>query len=149
MSPGLAIRLCSCFGLGRLGRAPGTVGSAAAVVVGAGLALLAGPLALVPLALMVFALGWWACRHLPKAEEDPGWVVIDEVAGQWLALAFAPLTPLGVLAAFALFRLFDIWKPWPVSWADQTLSGAASIMLDDLLAGGYAALILLGIGATL
>jgi phosphatidylglycerophosphatase A len=54
----------------------------------------------------------------------------------------APLTPLGIGLAFALFRLFDIVKPWPVSWADQKLGGATGIMLDDVLAGIWAALIL-------
>ena len=142
MTPAAATRLCSCFGIGRLGRAPGTVASLVATVAGALIAALAGSGWLVLLALLVFALGWRACRDLPEVEQDPGWVVIDEVAGQWLALAFAPLTPWGVLAAFALFRLFDIWKPWPVSWADRELGGAGSIMLDDMLAGAYAALVL-------
>ena len=149
MTPTRADRLCSCWGVGRIGRAPGTLASLLATIAGTGIALLAGPLWLIPLSLAVLALGWQACLALPEADQDPGWVVIDEVAGQWFALAFAPLTPVGVLAAFALFRLFDIWKPWPVSWADQQLPGAGSIMLDDLLAGGYAALILLGLGAAL
>jgi len=53
------------------------------------------------------------------------------------------LTPLGVAAAFALFRLFDITKPWPVSWADKQLNGATGVMLDDILAGIWAAIVLL------
>ena len=146
MTPGVATRLCSCFGLGRWGRAPGTLASAVATLAGVAISTALGPLALLPLAVMVCALGWWACISLPERDEDPGWVVIDEVAGQWFALAFAPMTLWGTLAAFALFRLFDIWKPWPVSWADQQLPGAASIMLDDLLAGAYAALCLTVLG---
>jgi phosphatidylglycerophosphatase A len=149
MTPAAATRLCSCFGLGRLGRAPGTVASAAAVALGVPVLWVLGPVWLVTLSCAALALGWQACKHLPNADEDPGWVVIDEVAGQWLALAFAPLTLWGSLAAFGLFRLFDIWKPWPVSWADQRLEGAASIMLDDMLAGCYAALILVGLGGVL
>ncbi|MEL0150429.1 MAG: phosphatidylglycerophosphatase A, partial [Rhodobiaceae bacterium] len=66
-----------------------------------------------------------------------------EVAGLWLTLTLAPLTPLGIALAFALFRLFDILKPWPVRWADKNIGGATGIMLDDVLAGIWAALVLL------
>jgi phosphatidylglycerophosphatase A len=78
---------------------------------------------------------------------DPGAVVIDEVVGQWLALAFLPLTPLAYGVAFALFRLLDVTKPWPANWIDRKMSGAAWVMLDDVVAGIYAgalALLLLG-----
>jgi len=71
-------------------------------------------------------------------------VVIDEVAGQWLTLLVAPPDLLLYLAGFLLFRLFDIRKPWPVSWADQSLPGGLGVMVDDLLAGLYAALFLYG-----
>ena len=80
--------------------------------------------------------------------------MIDELAGQWLAFSFAVL-PLGsllptapvtlptVFLAFALFRLFDIWKPWPVSWADQKLPGGLGVMADDMIAGLMAGLMVL------
>jgi phosphatidylglycerophosphatase A len=80
---------------------------------------------------------------------DPSWVVIDELAGQWIALlpvaigaeaagaAPSDLWP-GWLAAFLLFRLFDVWKPGPVGWADRR-PGAAGVVLDDLFAGAFAA----------
>ena len=74
---------------------------------------------------------------------DPGAIVIDEVAAQWLVLLPAPLDPLSYAAAFVLFRIFDIWKPWPVRWADRRLSGGLGIMLDDLLAAVYAVLVFL------
>lgn len=74
---------------------------------------------------------------------DPGEIVIDEVAGQWLALLSAPLTPLAYALVFLLFRIFDICKPWPVRWADRQVPGGLGIMLDDLLAAVYAALALL------
>jgi phosphatidylglycerophosphatase A len=75
--------------------------------------------------------------------EDPGAVVIDEVAGQWLVLAVAPLDVWYFAAAFVLFRVFDIAKPWPVSWADRRIKGGFGVMFDDILAGLYGAAVLL------
>ena len=75
--------------------------------------------------------------------QDPGAIVIDEVAAQWLVLLPAPLDPLSYAAAFVLFRIFDIWKPWPVGWADRRVHGGLGIMLDDLLAAAYAVLVFL------
>lgn len=90
--------------------------------------------------MFVCALAIWAIplylRRNPG--EDPGEIVIDEVAGQWVALLAVPAEPLLYLAGFALFRFFDIVKPWPVSWADRALPGAIGILLDDILAGVYA-----------
>ena len=73
---------------------------------------------------------------------DPGVVVIDEVAGQLIALYAAPAHPLAALTGFALFRLFDIWKPFPVGWLDTHIHGGMGIMLDDVMAGLYAHLVL-------
>ena len=67
--------------------------------------------------------------------KDPGAIVIDEFAGQWIALLFAPMTLWGGLAAFGLFRLFDIWKPWPVGALERGVPGAFGVMVDDLAAG--------------
>jgi phosphatidylglycerophosphatase A len=78
--------------------------------------------------------------------QDPPECVIDELAGQWLAcsaclLSFGGLLPAthislpAFLLAFVFFRLFDIWKPWPVSWADQELTGGIGVMTDDMIAG--------------
>ena len=78
--------------------------------------------------------------------KDPSFVVIDEVAGQWIALLPAGLDPVLFVAGFLAFRLFDIWKPWPVSWADRDVPGALGVMLDDLIAGAYAAAVVYGIG---
>ncbi len=98
---------------------------------------LGGPIAVGAAAIIVFLIGWWASERIVQADglEDPSWVVIDEVAGQWLTLLLTPPSLIGYLAGFALFRLFDIWKPWPVSWADQKIKGGLGIMLDDVLAG--------------
>jgi phosphatidylglycerophosphatase A len=102
----------------------------------------------------IFVVGWWAAAELAKTSgaRDPAAVVIDEVAGQWLALLPAPLNPFCYAVAFLLFRAFDIWKPWPVGLADRRVHGGFGIMLDDLLAAGYAALtlsVLLVIGGAL
>ena len=77
--------------------------------------------------------------------DDPGDVVVDEVATQWLVLV-----PVGtdiplMIAGFLLFRIFDVLKPWPASWADRRLKGGVGIMLDDIFAGIYAGVILYGL----
>ena len=83
----------------------------------------------------------WAIRAA-RVEGDPGWVVIDEIAGQWIAMLALPRpTWLGLLAAFALFRLLDILKPGPVGWADRQ-GGAVGVMADDVIAGAIAAIVL-------
>jgi phosphatidylglycerophosphatase A len=139
--------LCSWFGAGWMKPAPGTWGSAAALPFGWLIFWAGGPIALGLAALIVFLIGWWASERIVRADglEDPSWVVIDEVAGQWLTLLLTPPSLLDYLVGFALFRLFDIWKPWPVSWADQKIKGGLGIMLDDVLAGlmGLAVLSLL------
>jgi phosphatidylglycerophosphatase A len=94
---------------------------------------------------VVLVVGCWAAAKFAHASaiRDPGAVVIDEVAGQWLALLPAPLDPLDYAVAFLLFRIFDIWKPWPVGWVDGRVHGGFGIMLDDLAAAVYAALMFL------
>lgn len=136
--------IASLFGVGFLRPGPGTWGSAAALLPGAALLALAGPLAMAVGALIVAGIGWWAvARALERtAEPDPDWIVIDEAAGMWVALAGLPTFGwAGVATAFVLFRLFDIAKPGPVGWADRQ-GGASGIMLDDLVAGVLAALAL-------
>jgi phosphatidylglycerophosphatase A len=143
--------IASLFGLGFLRPGPGTWGSAAALVPGAALLALAGPLALAAGALMLAGIGWWAvARELERtAEPDPDWVVIDEATGMWVALAGLPAFGwAGVATAFVLFRLFDIAKPGPVGWADRQ-GGATGVMLDDLVAGVLAALALLALSFVL
>jgi phosphatidylglycerophosphatase A len=143
--------ITSLFGAGFLRPGPGTWGSIAAVVPGAALLALAGPLAVAGGAVLLTALGWWAVtRELARTTDaDPQWIVIDEAAGMWVALAGLPAFGwVGVLAAFALFRLFDIAKPGPVGWADRQ-GGATGVMLDDLIAGALAALVLVALAFVL
>lgn len=137
----LATHIASLGGIGFLPIAPGTWGSLVVLPIA-----LAGPGAALALAVALTATAAWALpRVLPK-DADPGWVVIDEGAGQALALAALPASAgwLGVALAFALFRLFDIAKPGPVGWADRQ-PGAFGVMLDDLIAGALAALVLLAL----
>ncbi|MBR0656703.1 phosphatidylglycerophosphatase A family protein [Plastoroseomonas arctica] len=131
----LARLVASLGGIGHLRPAPGTWGSAAVLP-----CVLLGPLPCLALAALACALGFWALHALSaEAASDPGWVVIDEAAGQLLALAVLPVPSLaGVIAAFALFRLFDITKPGPVGWADRQ-HGPLGVMLDDVIAGAMAA----------
>lgn len=140
-----AALIASFGGSGLLRPASGTWGSLAALGVGLPLHLVGGPGLLIIAAGLAYLAGVWATRVWIEGsdDKDPSSIVIDEVVGMWLALAAAPLTPLGAAAAFALFRLFDIVKPWPVSWADQKLGGAHGVMFDDVLAGLWAALVLL------
>ncbi len=127
-------------GAGLLPKAPGTWGSLAALPLAWGAVALGGPPAAVALGLVLFAAGVWASNALlaAGAGDDPGYIVIDEIAAQILVLAFAPLAPLPYLAGFVLFRLFDVTKPWPVGWADRAVKGGFGVMLDDLLAAVYA-----------
>ncbi|MGB7321587.1 MAG: phosphatidylglycerophosphatase A [Albidovulum sp.] len=138
------------FGAGLLRPAPGTWGSLAALPVGWVVATLAGPWGFLCATIAVFALGWaaTAIETRGKDDHDPSEIVIDEVAGQWIALlpvvmgaahVGADLLALwpGWVAAFALFRLFDIWKPWLVGWADRR-GDALGVMLDDVIAGVFA-----------
>jgi phosphatidylglycerophosphatase A len=126
--------------------APGTAGSLAALLPWFALRELPWPLYLAVVAL-AFAIGVWACARVVAALriDDPGFVVWDEFVGQWIALLpllWLPFAWWWLVAGFALFRLFDVAKPWPVSWADRTIEGGLGVMLDDVLAGIYAALAL-------
>jgi len=146
------IRLVASFlGTGFLRPGPGTWGSLAALPVAWALHTLGGFPALVAATVLALALGWWATAEALRSDPDPdpGWIVIDEVAGMWIALmpvslgaahagvAVLALWP-GWVVAFLAFRLFDIWKPGPVGWADRR-GGAFGVMLDDAIAGVFAA----------
>jgi len=140
--------LLSWFGAGLAKQAPGTLGSLAAIPFAALIAWFWSPSTLIAASALIFFIGWWlSWLHLENSsdDKDPQWIVVDEVAGQWLTLAAAPLQPTWYLLGFVFFRIFDIFKPWPVSWADKQIPSALGIMLDDVLAGLYAALSLLAL----
>ena len=134
------------FGCGYSPHAPGTVGSAAALGIAILIEHFAGwtPPSFAALAIIVSVPAIWAAGETARHAgiKDPQFVVVDEVVGQWLALAGGrTLTWKSYLAAFLLFRLFDIWKPFPVRQL-ESLPGGVGIVADDLMAGVYAALVL-------
>ena len=117
--------------------APGTFGSVLAVLIWW---FLLAPLGLVSQLLVIVtvtALGTWLTHRVRKryGVGDPGAIVIDEFAGQWVVLLAAPVELWVALLGFALFRLFDIWKPWPVGYLERNVGGAFGVMIDDLAAG--------------
>ncbi len=122
--------------------APGTAGSLVAT-----LAFMLMPTYLPPVpftlaSIAFFLLAVWAAdRHASADNPDPSEVVIDEVMGMIVAIAFLPLTPFVLLASFALFRLFDIAKPFPVRQFEK-LHGGWGIVMDDVMAGVYANVVL-------
>jgi len=128
-------------GSGALPKAPGTWGSLAALPFAWLIQTSLGPVALVAAALVVFCLGIWVSEHTARrmGHSDPGQIVIDEVAAQWLVLAVVPPSWQSYLAGFLLFRLFDILKPWPIRQIERRLGGGFGIMADDILAAIYAA----------
>ncbi len=132
------------FGAGLSPRAPGTVGSLASLVLWGPLVMLDTPWWVrVAAAVVVFAVGVAASNVLVRARgEDPQIIVIDEVAGMGITLALASSSYTVLAIGFVCFRVFDIWKPWPVSWADQQVGGGLGVMLDDVVAGGYALAVL-------
>ncbi len=130
-------------GAGAVPRAPGTFGTLAAVP----LYLLVQDLSVavyLVLAGVLFAVGIWLCGATARdiGVHDHGGIVWDEVVGFLLTMTAAPRGWHWVLAGFLLFRLFDIWKPWPIRQLDRRVSGGLGIMLDDAVAGAYAALLL-------
>lgn len=137
--------LATWFGSGLINPAPGTWGTLAALPFGCALLWLDNTPILLAAIAFVTALGLWSASVMEKQTglHDDKRIVIDEVAGQWIALIPATLNPLSILLAFALFRLFDILKPWPISVADKRIKGSLGVMLDDIIAGAIAGFLVL------
>lgn len=124
------------LGAGLSPKAPGTVGTLAALPFYAGLYGL--PNAYYVVVVLLLALtGIWICGRTAKniGTDDPAGIVWDEIVGMLCALIALPADALIVLLAFILFRIFDILKPWPIGWCDEKVHGGLGIMLDDILAG--------------
>ncbi len=133
--------IASVAGVGFFPWAAGTAGSAVALLLGIAILAYAGHAVLAVAAVVATLGGIWAIRAA-GAKDDPGWVVIDEVAGQWITLlGLGHVSWGGAIAAFALFRLLDITKPGPIGWADR-MNSPIGIMADDVIAGIAGAIIL-------
>ncbi len=131
------------FGSGLVPLAPGTAGTLVAIP----LYLLAEPLGLSAYLLLVAVMllaGIGLCSHTSRVlgVHDHGGIVWDEIVGYFIAMIAAPAGWAWVVAGFLLFRLFDIWKPWPINLLDRRVSGGTGIMLDDVVAGIYALLVI-------
>ena len=136
------IHLLACgFGAGLSPKAPGTVGTAVAVLIYLALPSMS-PIIYAGLILVSFIFGIWLCGKTAEnlGVHDHGGIVWDEFVGYWITMFMAPSGLFWVLLGFGLFRLLGIFKPWPIKWADNELAGGLGIMLDDVLAGIMAAL---------
>ncbi len=130
------------FGLGSGAApwAPGTVGTAAAVIPYLLWIQYLSPAWFLVLLAVTFVIGVWLCERTSEdlgVHEHSG-IVWDEFVGYWLTMFLAPQGWEWALVGFVLFRFFDVLKPWPVKWADRRVAGGFGIMVDDVLAGVYA-----------
>ena len=144
------------FGSGLLPKAPGTWGSLAAIPFAVIISVYTCPYALLFGIIVLFFIGIWASDKIEKSAKikDPGFIVVDEVVGQWIALLPLPflydiLYPdsfhlyfaISSVVAFIAFRIFDIRKPWPINYVDSNVHGGYGIMFDDVIAGIYALIV--------
>jgi phosphatidylglycerophosphatase A len=141
-----AILIATWFGCGYSPVAPGTAGTLGALAIAVPLIYYAGatPLVFFLMAAIGTPPGIWAADVTAKAldRKDPGLVVVDEVLGVWLTLTGATVFNVrSLILAFCLFRIFDIWKPWPARNL-ESIPGGTGIVVDDLMAGIYGALVL-------
>lgn len=142
----VALTLSTWFGCGYFPWGPGTVGSLAAVAIAAAVDHWAGGTRqfLFGSSFLLLMPAIWASTITATAsgKKDPGFIVVDEVLGQWITLlGVSSYTVRSFAAGFILFRVFDIWKPWPVRRLEQ-FPGGYGIVADDLAAGLFGALIL-------
>jgi phosphatidylglycerophosphatase A len=134
------------FGSGLSPWAPGTFGTLIAVPIVL-FVMQFGFVAHLGFAVLAAIFGIYVCGESARrlgVHDHPG-IVWDEITGFTVTMLTVPANLYSVVAGFALFRLFDIWKPWPIRVADHSLSGGLGIMLDDVIAGIFAAAILLGV----
>jgi len=131
------------FGSGLAPKAPGTFGTVAALPIYWLIKDLPIAIYLV-ITLLAFIAGIWICQQSADwlGKDDPSAVVWDEIVGYLITMIAAPSGWQWIVLGFVLFRLFDIVKPWPISWADKSLHGGLGIMVDDVIAGLFAGIIL-------
>jgi phosphatidylglycerophosphatase A len=134
--------IATWFGAGLLRPAPGTIGTLAAMPLGFAIMWVGGYKALAAAIVVLMIVGTVAAGNYGKrtGETDNQSIVVDEAVGVWIAALPAGTHLWTWVAAFLLFRLFDIWKPWPASFFDNRCKGGFDVMMDDVVAGIYAAL---------
>lgn len=127
------------FGTGLSPKAPGTVGTLAAIPIYCVMQNLSF-LNYILITVFAFVVGVWICQKSAEwlGKDDPSAVVWDEIVGYLVTMIAAPSGWQWLVIGFVLFRLFDIWKPWPISWCDKNLHGGLGIMVDDVVAGLFA-----------
>lgn len=124
---------------GKLPFAPGTFGSLAALPLCWLFSRLDRPTAVAATVLIIAAAVWLAgAAERLLQRQDPGSIVIDEIAGMLVTFSGLPFTAFSAAAGFVLFRILDITKPFPIGWVEKRLSGGVGIVLDDLIAGAIA-----------
>ena len=131
------------FGTGLAPFAPGTFGSIPGLIV-FWLTLDFRLYVQLGIAVTIALAGIWICGESARriGVHDHGGIVWDEIVGMYITLLVAPVTVTGFVLAFVLFRIMDIVKPWPIRDLDHSIHGGLGIMLDDLAAALYAALLL-------
>ena len=134
----LGLFIATCGYLGYVPVAPGTFGSAAGLVVFAAVRWSGSPALELAVIILLFAVGVWSAsaaeRHFGGV--DPAPVILDEVVGMLITLAFLPVNITGAVVGFLLFRLFDVVKPWPANRL-EAVHGGLGVMADDAMAGVY------------
>lgn len=134
------------FGSGLIKPAPGTWGTLSAVPLYLGLMMLMSSSSLLYFGVIVvsFIVGVYLCGQTAKdvGVHDHGAIVWDEIVGFFITMSFVPMTWSNVILGFVLFRIFDILKPWPIKLLDQHVHGGFGIMVDDVLAGVFACVLL-------
>lgn len=141
--------IATFFNVGKFPKAPGTIGTLAAVPL---FVFMTCVLSLQPLTYMVCTfliclIGIFAAQAYESdaTEHDSKEIVIDEVAGFLITMALVPCNYKTIIAGFVLFRFFDILKPWPISYLDKNVKGGVGVMVDDIAAGIAASLCLQGL----
>lgn len=137
------IQLATFFGVGKSPKAPGTMGTLAALPLAAVLLLL-GPFYHMGFSLLLFPVSVVAAElyERQKGSHDAQEIVIDEVLGLLITMTWLPMTWQSFVFGFFLFRLLDIWKPFPISYLDQKIQGGLGVVIDDVVAGLVANIIL-------
>ncbi|MFT7412904.1 MAG: phosphatidylglycerophosphatase A [Paraglaciecola sp.] len=132
------------FGSGLAAKMPGTLGTLAALPLVVLLSHFSSFSVYLTVTILVCVLGVWICGKTAQdmGVHDDSSIVWDEVAGMLITMLAVPLSWQTVLVGFMLFRFFDILKPWPISYLDKHVHGGFGIMIDDVLAGLFAMVIL-------